>query len=65
MGVRGLTGFIARHAELYLTPYELHDCNLVIDGDNLACNLYKDVTGNYSAFGGDYDDFYRDRKSVV
>lgn len=59
MGVRGLTGFIARHAELYLTPYELHDCNLVIDGDNLACNLYKDVTGNYSAFGGDYDDFYR------
>lgn len=59
MGVRGLTGFIARNAELYLTPYELHDCNLVIDGDNLACNLYKDVTGNYSAFGGDYDDFYR------
>lgn len=59
MGVRGLTGFIARHAELYLTPYELHDCNLVIDGDNLSCNLYKDVTGNYSAFGGDYDDFYR------
>uniref|UniRef100_A0A1I8NN98 Uncharacterized protein n=1 Tax=Stomoxys calcitrans TaxID=35570 RepID=A0A1I8NN98_STOCA len=59
MGVRGLTGFIARNAEQYLTPHELHDCNLVIDGDNLACNLYKDVTGNYSAFGGDYDDFYR------
>ncbi|XP_037958616.1 protein asteroid [Teleopsis dalmanni] len=59
MGVRGLTSYIARRAELYLTPYELHDCSLVIDGDNLACNLYKDVTGTYSAFGGDYDDFYR------
>lgn len=59
MGVRGLTSFVARNAELYLQPYELHDCNLVIDGDNLACSLYKDVTGTYSAFGGDYDDYYR------
>ncbi|XP_036328993.1 protein asteroid [Rhagoletis pomonella] len=59
MGVRGLTGYIARHAEQYLLPYELHDCNLVIDGDSLSCNLYKDVSGSCSAFGGDYDDFYR------
>ncbi|XP_055837474.1 protein asteroid [Episyrphus balteatus] len=59
MGVRGLTSYIARHAEQYLKPYELHDCNLVIDGDNLACNLYKDVAGKNSAFGGDYDAFYR------
>ncbi|XP_039951795.1 protein asteroid [Bactrocera tryoni] len=59
MGVRGLTGYIARHAEQYLLPYELHDCNLVIDGDSLSCNLFKDVSGNCSAFGGDYDDFYR------
>ncbi|XP_011190457.1 protein asteroid [Zeugodacus cucurbitae] len=59
MGVRGLTGYIARHAEQYLLPYELHDCNLVIDGDSLSCNLFRDVSGNCSAFGGDYDDFYR------
>ncbi|XP_055919069.1 protein asteroid [Eupeodes corollae] len=59
MGVRGLTSFIARNAELYLKPFELHDCNLVIDGDNLACNLYKDAAGRNSAFGGDYDAFYR------
>lgn len=59
MGVRGLTSYIAQRAEIYLKPYELHDTALVIDGDNLACNLYKDVTGSYSAFGGDYDDFYR------
>ncbi|EDW39644.1 GL15474 [Drosophila persimilis] len=59
MGVRGLTSYIAQRAEIYLKPYELHSTALVIDGDNLACNLYKDVTGCYSAFGGDYDDFYR------
>ncbi|XP_064551432.1 protein asteroid [Drosophila montana] len=59
MGVRGLTSYIAQRAELYLKPHELHNTALVIDGDNLACNLYKDVTGCYSAFGGDYDDFYR------
>ncbi|ALC38737.1 ast [Drosophila busckii] len=59
MGVRGLTSYIAQRAEIYLKPYELHDTALVIDGDNLACNLYKDVTGYYSAFGGNYDDFYR------
>ncbi|EDV99130.1 protein asteroid [Drosophila grimshawi] len=59
MGVRGLTSYIAQRAEIYLKPYELHNTALVIDGDNLACNLYKDVTGTYSAFGGDYDDFYR------
>ncbi|XP_054743454.1 protein asteroid [Anastrepha obliqua] len=59
MGVRGLTGYIARYAEQYLLPYELHDCNLVIDGDSLSCNFYRDVSGTCSAFGGDYDDFYR------
>ncbi|SPP79901.1 protein asteroid [Drosophila guanche] len=59
MGVRGLTSYIAQRAEIYLKPFELHSTALVIDGDNLACNLYKDVTGCYSAFGGDYDDFYR------
>ncbi|XP_017021970.1 protein asteroid [Drosophila kikkawai] len=59
MGVRGLTSYIAQRAEIYLKPFELHSSALVIDGDNLACNLYKDVTGSYSAFGGDYDDFYR------
>ncbi|XP_037711473.1 protein asteroid [Drosophila subpulchrella] len=59
MGVRGLTSYIAQRAEIYLKPYELHSTALVIDGDNLSCNLYKDVAGSYSAFGGDYDDFYR------
>lgn len=37
MGVRGLTRYIAEKADKYLDPHELHDCDLVIDGDNLVC----------------------------
>lgn len=59
MGVRGLTTYIAKNSEKYLKPYELHDCNLVIDGDSLATNLYKWMTNCKSAFGGDYDQYYR------
>lgn len=59
MGVRGLTTFIAQHANRYLDPHELHDCNLVIDGDNLCSQLYKQCDKGLSAFGGNYDDFFR------
>lgn len=59
MGVRGLTSYIAKNAERYLKPYELHDCNLVIDGDSLASNLYQWTSQCNSAFGGDYDQYYR------
>lgn len=56
MGVRGLTTYIAKYADRYLNPLELHDCNLVIDGDSLSCYLYKSTN---SAFGGDYDHYFR------
>lgn len=59
MGVRGLTTYIAKNAEKYLNPYELHDCNLVIDGDSLASNLYRWVSNCNSAFGGNYDQYFR------
>lgn len=59
MGVRGLTTFVARNASKYLDPHELHDCNLVIDGDSLCANLYKEIDKGLSAFGGNYDEFYR------
>lgn len=59
MGVRGLTSYIAQNAEKYLEPYELHDCDLVIDGDSLASNLYSWHSQCNSAFGGDYDQYYR------
>lgn len=59
MGVRGLTSYIAKNAERYLEPFELHDCNLVIDGDSLSSNLYRWNSQCNSAFGGDYDQYYR------
>ncbi|KAJ6645810.1 Protein asteroid [Pseudolycoriella hygida] len=59
MGVRGLTSYIAENAEKYLEPYELHDCDLVIDGDSLASNLYSWHSQCNSAFGGDYDQYSR------
>lgn len=59
MGVRGLTSYIAQNAEKYLEPYELHDCSLVIDGDSLASNLYSWHSQCNSAFGGDYDQYFR------
>lgn len=59
MGVRGLTSYIAQNADKYLESYELHDCNLVIDGDSLASNLYSWHSQCNSAFGGDYDQHFR------
>lgn len=59
MGVRGLTTFIAKHAERYLDPHDLHDCNLVIDGDNLCSQLYRGCDRGLSAFGGNYDEYFR------
>lgn len=56
MGVRGLTTYIAENADRYLDAMELHDCNVVIDGDSLSCQLYKSIN---SAFGGNYDDYFR------
>lgn len=56
MGVRGLTTFIAKQAERYLDPYELHDCKLIIDGDNLCAQIYKQCDRGLSAFGGNYDE---------
>lgn len=56
MGVRGLTTYVAEHADRYLVPFELYNCNVVIDGDSLTCYLYKSVN---SAFGGDYDHYFR------
>ncbi|GAB0086349.1 hypothetical protein DMENIID0001_003980 [Sergentomyia squamirostris] len=59
MGVKGLTTYIAKHAKNILIPYELHDCNLVIDGDNLIHQLFRDMCRTVNcAFGGDYDIFY-------
>ncbi|XP_022914273.1 protein asteroid [Onthophagus taurus] len=62
MGVRGLTTFIAQSSNRYIKPYELHDTYLVIDGNNLAAQLYKWHAKCYDCFGGDYDKY---EKTVI
>ena len=57
MGIRGLTTYIAKNSDQYLQPYELEHCNVVIDGNNIACQLYNWVSKCNSAFGGDYDKY--------
>lgn len=59
MGVRGLTTYISQNSKQFLKPFELHDCDLVIDGDNLSSQIYKWLSNCNSAFGGDYDQYYR------
>lgn len=57
MGVRGLTTFIAQNSDRYLKRCLLHDTYLVIDGNNLAAQLYKWHAKCYDCFGGDYDKY--------
>ncbi|XP_058815445.1 protein asteroid [Topomyia yanbarensis] len=59
MGVRGLTTYIGTNAERYLEPFELHDCELVIDGDNLCMQLFVRSEDRTGAFGGNYDHYFR------
>ncbi|KAJ8971633.1 hypothetical protein NQ317_015909 [Molorchus minor] len=57
MGIRGLTTFIQNRAHLYMEKYELHDSKVVIDGNSIACQLYKYHCSSNDCFGGDYDKF--------
>ncbi|XP_076673898.1 protein asteroid-like [Andrena cerasifolii] len=55
MGIAGLTTYINDHSDCYLKHYELRDTYLVIDGDNIICQLYISCENGNCAFGGDYD----------
>ncbi|XP_018319587.1 protein asteroid [Agrilus planipennis] len=57
MGVRGLTAFISQNCEKYHEDIQLHDTELIIDGNNIACQLYKWHCTKNDCFGGDYDKF--------
>lgn len=60
MGIRGLTGFIDKNQHL-LHQHQLHDCPVVLDGNNIYHYLYH-ACHVQSYFGGDYDIF---RKKVI
>nr|XP_034188450.1 protein asteroid-like [Osmia lignaria] len=57
MGISGLTTFISNGSHRYLEYYELHDTYLVIDGNNIRCQLYNSYVKCNCAFGGDYDKY--------
>ncbi|CAG9814393.1 unnamed protein product [Phaedon cochleariae] len=57
MGIRGLTTFIQSRSHQYMEKYELHDTDLVIDGNAVACQLYRWHTESNDCFGGDYDKY--------
>lgn len=57
MGILGLTTYINDHSDCYLKDYELRDTYLVIDGDNIICQLYISWENGNCAFGGDYDKY--------
>lgn len=57
MGIPGLTTFIANCPSSYFKDYRLHDSYLVVDGNNLAMQLYKFYCHCFDCFGGDYDKY--------
>jgi hypothetical protein len=59
MGIRGLTTFISNNPRTYLSDHRLHDCIIVIDGNNISSQLYVWYSKSNSAFGGDYDRYYK------
>ncbi|XP_037085623.1 protein asteroid homolog 1-like [Pollicipes pollicipes] len=54
MGVRGLSTFVKKHQDEFLSRHELCNEVVVIDGDNLIYRLSSTCKGLNSAFGGDY-----------
>lgn len=60
MGIPGLTSYISNNSDRYLENYALHDTYLVIDGNNIGCQLYNWHTNlTNCVFGGDYDRYAR------
>lgn len=57
MGVCGLTTYIKNNKRKYLKTHHLHNCNLILDGNSVATNLYTQSCQE-SAFGGDYDKYF-------
>ncbi|XP_061111891.1 protein asteroid homolog 1-like [Conger conger] len=56
MGVRGLTSYIEGNKKQFYEGRKLKNTKLVIDGNNLLCNLYI-KSGLDQRHGGDYESF--------
>lgn len=58
MGIPGLEEFLNQHSDLYFAPHQLHHSYLVVDGDNLAGQMYMHSECE-NLYGGDYDIYIR------
>lgn len=59
MGISGLTKYVSERSCLYMKSFELHDCYLLVDGNNICALLYVNGTTGDSIFGGNYDEYYK------
>lgn len=59
MGIRGLTTFISHSSDKFFERHQLHNSYLVLDANNICCQLYIWHTKALDCFGGDYDTFAR------
>ena len=57
MGVRGLSTYLAQRRDFF-DAKELRDTEVIIDGNNLRFQLYRQCRGLNDCFGGDYDKYY-------
>ena len=57
MGVKGLSTFVDNNHKL-LTHHKLHDCRVIIDGNNFMYYLFLKHRVSFK-FGGDYDQYAR------
>lgn len=54
MGVRGLATYIKANGRKFLKTHKLHNCYVILDGYNIATNLFLSLNTE-TAFGGNYD----------
>lgn len=55
MGIRGLQKFLDENLGI-LKDFQLHDCNVLLDGNSIYHQIYKQ-TGLTCLFAGEYDRF--------
>lgn len=56
MGIRGFQTFIEQKL-LLLNPIELHNCNVLLDGNSIYHQMYTECHLT-CLFGGEYEKFY-------
>ncbi|KAF7269408.1 hypothetical protein GWI33_017558 [Rhynchophorus ferrugineus] len=62
MGIKGLTKYINDRSHLYFEDVNLHDCDLIIDGHSISCQLFNWKPWQFDfksvkCYGGDYDKY--------